>query len=50
MLALVLADLVDGDDVRMLQVGCCLGLRVEPLDIRFGTGAARSQFGNRCIP
>ena len=30
-LALVLADLVDGDDARMVEVGGGLGLDVEPL-------------------
>jgi hypothetical protein len=34
-LPVMLADLVDGDDVRMIEVGRRLGLSVEALDFRF---------------
>ncbi len=40
MLAIVLADLVDGDDIRVLQVGGSFGLAQEALDlVRAGQGA-----------
>ncbi len=40
MLAAVLADLVDGDDVGVLQIGGGLGLAEEPLHfVRAGQGA-----------
>src|SRR5947209_5137089 len=43
--AAVLADLVDGDDVRVLEVGGGFGLAQESLDlVRAGQGAGADQF------
>ena len=36
MLSLVLADLMDGHDVHMLQIGGCFGFRMKPLDVLCG--------------